>query len=111
MGENGWYEGPQWLLAREDWPPQPNIKCTPRSQEEEKPLKDIVAYTRKETLTLTKEQAKGNTESQETDEWEELLSRSTYWRVFRITAWVLIFNTNSSMACQVKEDKEEVGPT
>ena len=43
MDENGWYEGPRWLLTREDRPPQPSIKCTPRSQEKEKPLKDIVA--------------------------------------------------------------------
>ena len=95
MEENGWYEGPQWLLTREHWPPQPSIKCTPRFQEEEKPLKDIVAYTREEMPTKTKEQAKGNTEDQETDEWEELLSRSTYWRTLRITAWVLRFKTNS----------------
>lgn len=80
MEENGWYEGPQWLLAREYWPPQPSIKSTPRSQEEEKPLKDIVAYTREETPTITKEQAKDSTENQETGEWEELLSR----RVLRI---------------------------
>ena len=95
MEENGWYEGPQWLLVREDWPPQPSIKCTPRSQEEENPLKDIVAYTREETPTKTKEQAKGSTEDQETDEWEELLSRSTHWRTLRTTAWVLRFKTNS----------------
>ena len=68
MEENGRYEGPRWLLAREDWPPQPSIKCTPRSQEEEKPLKDIVAYTREETPTKTKEQAKSSTEDQETNE-------------------------------------------
>ena len=74
MEENEWYEGPQWLQARKDWPPQPNIKSTPRSQEEESPLKDIVAYTREETSTKTKEQAKDRTEGQETDEWEELLS-------------------------------------
>jgi len=95
MEENGWYGGPQWLLTRVDWPPQPNIKSSQRSQEEEKPLKDIVAYTREKTPTKTKEQVKDSTEDQETDEWEELLSRGTYWRVLRITAWVLRFKANS----------------
>lgn len=106
MEENGWYEGPEWLLTREDWPPQPSIKCTPRSQEEEKPLKDIVAYTREETPTKTKEQVKASAEEQETDEWDELLLRNTYWRVLRITAWI-----QDKQSCKVKEDKEEVGPT
>ena len=73
MEENGWYKGPQWLLARENRPPQPSLKCSPRVQEEEKPLKDIVPYTREEMPTKTKEQAKGSTGDQETDEWEELL--------------------------------------
>ena len=59
MEENRWYKGPRWLLAREDWPPQPSIKCTYRAQEKEKLLKDIVAYTREETPAKTKEQAKG----------------------------------------------------
>ena len=106
MEENRWYEGPQWLLAREDWLPQPKIKCTPRSQEDEKPLKHIVAYTREETApTKTKGQAKGSTEDQETDEWEELLSQSTYWRVLRITAWVLRFKTNSLAKLKKKKKK------
>ena len=107
MEENGWYEGPQWLLTREDWPSQPSIKCTPRSQEEEKPLKDIVAYTREETPTKTKEQAKDSTEDQD-DEWEELLARSTYWRVLRITAWVLRFKTNS--LAKSRKIKKKSGP-
>ena len=108
MEENGWYEGPQWLLAKEDWPHQPSIKCTPRSQEEEKPLKDIVAYTREETPTETKEQVRGSTEDQETDQWHELLLRNTYWRVLRITAWVLRFKTNS--LANLKKIKKKSGP-
>ena len=89
-------------------PPQPSIKCTPRSQEEEKPLKDIVAYTREEMPTKTKEQAKGSTEVQETGEWEELLSRNTYWRTLQITAWVLRFKTNS--LAKLKKIKKKSGP-
>ena len=86
MEDNEWYEGPSWLLRKEDWPLQPNIKCTPTTQEEEKSMKDIVAYTREEMPTETKELGKGNTKDQETDEWDELLSRNTYWRALRIAA-------------------------
>ena len=86
MEENECYKGPQWPLTKEDWPPQPSIKCTPRSQEEEKPLKDIVAYTRKETPTKTKEQVKGSTEDKETYEWVKLLSQNMYWKLLWITA-------------------------
>ena len=108
MEENEWYTGPQWLLTKEDWPAQPNIKCTPRSQEEEKPLKDIVAYTREETPPKPKEQGKGSTEGHETDDWDELLSRNTYWRTLRITAWVLRFKTNS--LAKLKKIKKKLGP-
>ena len=67
-----------------------------------------MAYTREETPTKTKEQAKDSTEDQETDEWEELLSRSTYWRVLRITAWVLRFKTNS--LAKLRKIKRKSGP-
>ena len=108
MGENEWYEGPTWLLTKEDWPPQPIIRCTPKNQEEEKPLKEIVAYTREEVQTKTKELEEGSTENQETDEWDELLSRNTYWRALRITAWALRFSTNSH--AQSKKRKKISGP-
>ena len=29
-----WYEGPQRLLRKEDWPEQPSISCSSKSQEE-----------------------------------------------------------------------------
>ena len=109
MEENEWYKGPQWVLTkREDWPAQANIKCTPRSQEEEKPLKDIVAYTREQAPPKPKEQGKGRTEDHETEDWDELLSRNTYWRTLRITAWVLRFKTNS--LAKLKKIKKKSGP-
>ena len=33
-----WHEGPQWLLRKGDWPEQPSISCSSRSQEEERPV-------------------------------------------------------------------------
>ena len=49
-----WYEGPQWLLRKEDWPEQLSISCSSKSQAEERPVKEIVAYTNE----------------QKTDEWD-----------------------------------------
>ena len=63
---------------------------------------------REKTPTKTKEQAKDSTEDQETDKWEELLSRSTYWRVLQITAWVLRFKTNS--LTKLRKIKRKSGP-
>ena len=43
-----WYEGSQWLPRKEDWPEQPSISCSSKSQEEERRVKEIVAYTNKQ---------------------------------------------------------------
>ena len=67
-----------------------------------------MAYTREETPTKTKEKVKGSSEDQETDKWEELLSRSTYWRTLRITAWVLRFKTKS--LAKLNKIKKKSGP-
>lgn len=67
-----------------------------------------MAYTREETPAKTKEQAKGSTEDQETNEWEELLSRSMYWRMLRITAWVLRLKTNCP--AKLNKVKKKSGP-
>ena len=74
-----WYEGPQWLLRKRDWPEQPNINCSSTSQEEERPVKEIVAYTKE----------------QKTDEWDELLERRPYGTVLRTTAWAVRFKANT----------------
>ena len=108
MLENECYEAPQWLLAREDRPTQPSIKYTPTSQEEQKAMKDIVAYTREKMPTKIKEQAKGSTEDQEIGEWEELLSLSKYWRMLWVTLWVLRFKTNC--LAKLKKIKTTWGP-
>ena len=86
------YEEPQWLLRKENWPEQPNISCSSKSQEEERPVKEIVAYSNE----------------QKTDEWDELLARRPYWKVLRITAWVLRFKANTLLKSQ--KAKKVSGP-
>ena len=36
MESSEWYTGPKWLLNRDDWPEQPKLISSTRSQEEEK---------------------------------------------------------------------------
>ena len=67
-----------------------------------------MAYTREEKPTKAKEQVKACAEEQETDGWDELFSRNTYWRVLRITAWVLRFKTNT--LAKSKKIKKKSGP-
>ena len=57
-----WYEGPQWFLRKEEWAEQTSVSCSSRSQEEERPVKEIVAYTKE----------------QKTEEWHELLACRLY---------------------------------
>ena len=70
MEGSDWYTGPQWLLKKEDWPEQPSLKCTAKTQEEEKPHKEENFYTAEV----------------KSDEWDHLLERKPYWNTLRVTA-------------------------
>ena len=52
-----------------------------------KPVKEIVAYSNE----------------QKKEEWDELLARRPYWKVLRITAWVLRFKANALLKSQKAE--------
>ena len=64
-----WFTGPEWLLNKENWPGQPELKKNQATHQE---------YKVTETVFLCEEK--------EADEWDELLDRSTYWRTLRVTA-------------------------
>ena len=64
------YTGPQWLLNRDDWPEQPKLISSTRSQEEELPMREIMLYSAE----------------RKPDEWDNLLDRKPYWNTLRITA-------------------------
>ena len=44
MASSEWYTGPQWLLNRDDWPEQPKLISSTRSQEEEHSVREIMLY-------------------------------------------------------------------
>ena len=79
MKKGKWYEGPDWLLNEEDWPDQPKLERTRLVDEEHKPVQEEVLYSVKRA----------------SDQWDALLSRSTLWKTFRVTAWALRFVHNS----------------
>ena len=78
MEKGNWFTGPDWLLEKEQWPDQPDLKVTSAVSQESKPIKEEALFTT----------------DQEPDEWESLLMRQAYWRVLRVTAWALRFVSN-----------------
>ena len=85
-----WFEGPEWLFDEEHWPRQPEFKSCKKVNEEARPFKEVVAYSKEKT------EIRG-------DEWDLLLERKPYWTTLRVTAWALRFKEN----CQSKFKKEQ----
>ena len=92
MEGSEWYTGPQWLLNRDDWPEQPKLISSTKSQEEEHPVREIMLYSAES----------------KPDEWDNLLDRKPYWNTLRITAWALRFAHNSS--AKLCKEKRRRGP-
>ena len=87
MEKAKWFDGPDWLLEESEWLGQLQLKCTPKVFEEEKPLREVVAYAVEKKLS----------------EWDCLLLRTPYWGTLRVTAWILGFVRN----CQARKKKIE----
>ena len=79
MENKDWYDGPDWLLNEHDWLSQPTLSCSSTVTNEEKPIKEIVAFANEN----------------QPDEWDLLLTLKPYWDTLRITAWTLRFIHNS----------------
>ena len=85
-----WIEGPEWLFNEEHWPRQPEFKSCKKVNEEARPFKEVVAYSKE------KAEIRG-------DEWDLLLERKPYWTTFRVTAWALRFKENCKLKCEKKQ--------
>lgn len=74
-----WWDGPSWLLEKENWPI--DIITTPsvESESEAKRIKEVlaVAINKKEDSTF-----------------QPLLAKYELWKVIRISSWILRFITN-----------------
>ncbi|XP_028410907.1 uncharacterized protein LOC114533565 [Dendronephthya gigantea] len=91
--QNGsWFNGPDWLLEKEQWPEQPILRVTTSVSQECKPIKEQALFTKE----------------REPDEWDALLERNTYWRTLRVTAWVLRFLNNC--LAKVRRNQKQSGP-
>ena len=88
MIQKKWLEGPNWLLNEEEWPHKPEFKSSTKTLEEQRQIKETFLFERE----------------RETDEWDELLERQSYWRTLRTTSWCLRFMRN----CIAKKRKERL---
>ena len=72
-----WFKGPEWLEDRESWPGQPETMETPETNTEK-------VRTKKKTMMTIE----GN------GFVETMSSRFDYWRMIRVTSWILRFKNN-----------------
>ena len=87
-----WLKGPAWLTDRSLWPEQPEIMETKEASCETLPAK-------KEKVLLEKEGGATN----ERKEWvENILRKHKYWKLLRVTAYLLRFVNN----CRQKEQRK-----
>ena len=84
-----WQHGPDWLGAKENWPPTPVIIETDESKAETKLTRELFA------LAVT-----------ENDTFDELLGKFELWKTLRIGAWVARFVSNA----KVHDGEKTVGP-
>ncbi|KAK3750713.1 hypothetical protein QZH41_017268, partial [Actinostola sp. cb2023] len=73
-------------IHEDRWPNQPRLNTNKDTDTdtdtEHKPMKENIFYTHE-------------SEDCQPDEWEVLLTKSSYWRILRVTAWALRFCNNS----------------
>ena len=70
MEKDGWFNGPEWLVNPDKWQKQPKLERTKTVLDEQKPMTEVAF----------------NTQETGPDEWDLLLSRSSYWKTIRVTA-------------------------
>ena len=75
------------MLNEDDWPTQPVLESSKKANDEAKPIKEIVAYSKEAEVV--------------SDEWDSLLERKSYWTTLTVTAWALRFINN----CKAKVNK------
>ncbi|KAL9977857.1 hypothetical protein ACROYT_G015311, partial [Oculina patagonica] len=91
MGEL-WFRGPEWLSAHDQWPDQPEVSGSPENDKER-------VTPKHEKQFLVKEMEVEN-ETRDT-----LLSKYTsYWKLLRVTAFVMRFINNC------RKHKKQKGP-
>ena len=73
-----WLEGPEWLSNPDDWPNEVTVEATEETEAEAKQKSGEIL--------------KAVTEIE--DEFNELLSKYSFWKTMRITAWVTRFLHN-----------------
>ena len=44
MERGSWHTGLEWLLDEKHWPEQPDLKSSSETQQEEKPIREIISF-------------------------------------------------------------------
>ena len=73
-----WWNGPMWLKAKEEWPPEISTSTSPESKAEEKILQEVFKLTQAER-----------------DHIDILVDKLNFWKLVRVCAWVKRFIDNT----------------
>ena len=85
-----WWNGPEWLGDREQWPPEIVVQSSREANVETKMIKEVIS-TAVERVD---------------DEFDELLKKHDLWKVLRVGAWINRFLFN----CKAKPKDRRLGP-
>ena len=84
-----WLSGPEWLPNPEKWPTDIVTKPNQETEAEAKRTKEVFAVA-----------------VDTRDDFDEVLEKHTFWRVIRISAWIMRFLQN----CRSKKSNRVRGP-
>ena len=73
-----WWEGPEWLTTKENWPADIVTSASKESTAETKPIREIF-----------------NIAIPQPDVFDQLLKKWSFWKILRICAWVSRFVRNA----------------
>ena len=82
-----WFNGPQWLRNKENWPENPILQPSKESQAEAKIVRELLCTAQ---------------EDGEVDDFDQILEKHELRRTLRVTTWILRFIHN----CRNKEKRD-----
>ena len=72
-----WFQSPKWLPYKDQWPVQPTVQATYKTEQEAKIIKELM-----------------DTTLQKNDTFDKLMSKFNRWKCIRVIAWINRFIIN-----------------
>ena len=72
-----WFQGPEWLPYKDQWPVQPSIQAIYKTEQEAEITKELMS-----------------TALQKNDTFDKLMNKFDLWKCIKIIAWINRFITN-----------------